>query len=227
MALSVQGTDVLVAAGDIGVGLAGLEWLQRLPCQVVYVAGNHEYWGEDLYGLSRRLHTATQAGNVHYLEKRSVILGDVRFIGCTLWSDFKAADDSIMQEMWLAMNDFTYIRKGPALIRPKDLASANSRSREWLEQELSKPFAGKTVVVTHHAPLMRSWYQGNTNAIRYAYCNDLGTLMDRHDIDLWVHGHVHGRFDYVDHGVRVVCNPRGYYGYKEVGEFDAEKCILL
>ncbi len=227
MLLSVQDTDVLVAAGDIGVGMAGLQWLQRLTCKVVYVAGNHEYWGEDLYSLVQRLNAATQQGNVHYLEKRSVIMGDVRFIGCTLWSDFRGADASIMEQMWLAMNDFSRIHKGSILIRPTDLVYENSRSREWLEQELRKPFVGKTVVVTHHAPLLRSWYRGNKDAIRYAYCNDLQTLMDRHDIDLWVHGHVHDSFDYVAHGVRVVCNPRGYFGYKEVGEFDTEKHILL
>jgi predicted phosphohydrolase len=228
MALSVQGTDVLLAAGDIGVGMAGLKWLQRLPCEVVYVAGNHEYWGEDLHSLVQRLNSATQQGNVHYLEKRSVILGDVRFIGCTLWSDFNGADASIMEQMWLAMNDFAHIHKGPVLIQPSDLVSENSRSRDWLEQELDRPFAGKTVVVTHHAPLLRSWYHGHKEkAIQYAYCNDMGVLMERYDIDLWVHGHVHECFDYVAHGVRVVCNPRGYFGYKMVGEFDAGKCILL
>ena len=227
MALSVQGTDVLVAAGDIGVGTAGLEWLQRLPCEVVYVAGNHEYWGEDLYEFVERLNEATQRGNVHFLEKRSVRIGDVRFIGCTLWSDFKGADASIMEQMWLAMNDFSHIYKGTALIRPRDLALENDRSRAWLEQELSKPFTGKRVVITHHAPLLQSWYEGNKEAIQYAYCNDLGELMDRYRIDLWVHGHVHDSCDYVAHGVRVVCNPRGYFGYKEVDEFDAEKCIVL
>lgn len=207
--------------------MEGLQWLLQLPCQVIYVAGNHEYWGEDLHELSERLSSASQSGNVHYLEKQSVIMGDVRFVGCTLWSDFKGEDAEVMEAMWRAMNDFSHIRKGSALIRPIDLAIEHSRSRQWLDQELSKPFPGKTVVVTHHAPLRQSWYQGDRNAIRYAYCNDLGTLMNRHDIDLWIHGHVHGSFDYVAHGVRVVCNPRGYYGYKEVGEFDAGKCILL
>lgn len=227
LALSVQGTDVLVAAGDIDVGMAGLEWLQKLPCQVIYVAGNHEYWGEDLVEFSQRLNAASREGNVHYLEKRSVIVGNVRFIGCTLWSDFKGGDASIMEEMWLAMNDFSHIRKGSALIRPQELASEHTRAKQWLEQELSKPFAGQTVVVTHHAPLRQSWYPGNSTNIRFAYCNDLGALMARQDIDLWVHGHVHGSFDYIAHGVRVVCNPRGYYGFNEVSKFDTEKNILL
>ncbi|MCY1376215.1 hypothetical protein D9M69_636870 [compost metagenome] len=27
---------------------------------------------------------------------------------------------------------------------------------------------------------------------------------------LWVHGHTHDSFDYMLHGTRVACNPRGY-----------------
>lgn len=42
--------DLVILAGDIGVGLDGIRWAQRhfpdLP--VVYIAGNHEYYGHSL-----------------------------------------------------------------------------------------------------------------------------------------------------------------------------------
>lgn len=227
--LSASNTDVLIAAGDIDVGEAGLKWLQRFRCPVVYVAGNHEYWGEDLNGFSRHLAQCSQRGNVHFLENNKVVIEGIRFLGCTLWTDYNNADPRVMKEMSLLMNDFRYISNGVRALQPHDLKQVNAKSRAWLEQELRLPFAGKTVVVTHHAPLMRSWYHGKNGMIKYAYCNDLSALMDRHqhEIDLWVHGHVHEAFDYVDQGVRVVCNPRGYFQYKEVDSFDPEKCISL
>lgn len=229
MDFSVENIDVLVAAGDIDVGEAGLQWLRRLDCPIVYIAGNHEYWGEDLDRFTHHLTQHTQESHVHFLENRCVDIKGVRFLGCTLWTDYNEADTQIMDEMVQKMNDFRFIRKGARTLQPADLVHVNAQSKAWLAQELNSPFAGKTVVVTHHAPLMRSWYNLPYGNIQYAYCNDLKTLMDQHQhhIDLWVHGHVHESFDYIAHGVRVVCNPRGYFGYKEVNNFDPDKCISL
>lgn len=226
---SVENIDVLVAAGDIDVGKTGLQWLRRFSCPIVYIAGNHEYWGEDLDRFTHQLTQCTHEGDVYFLENQRVDIKGVRFLGCTLWTDYKQADTQIMDEMLLKMNDFRFISKGARPLQPADLVHVNAQSKAWLEQELNSPFTGKTVVVTHHAPLMQSWYDHSYGNIQYAYCNDLKTLMDQHqqDIDLWVHGHVHESFDYIAHGIRVVCNPRGYFGYKEVNDFDPDKCISL
>ena len=225
--LSVDGADVLIAAGDIGIGEKGLKWLQSLSCPVIYVAGNHEYWGEDILALTTHLENSAMHSNVCFLEKRSVLIKDIRFLGCTLWTDFKQADAFIVEEISYSMNDFRYITKGGRALQPKDLIAVNVESKKWLTEELDKPFAGKTVVVTHHAPLMRSWYADRNDVLQYAYCNELESLMAGHNIDLWVHGHIHESCDYMAHGVRVVCNPRGYYRYLEVDNFKPNKCISL
>ena len=40
-------------------------------------------------------------------------------------------------------------------------------------------------------------------------------------IKLWTHGHTHDVFDYVIGETRIVCNPRGYYGYEQrASDFD-------
>ncbi len=225
--LEVDSADVLIAAGDINLGLEALPWLQNLQCPVIYVAGNHEYWGQDIKELNRTLTQKTEGGPVRFLENESVTVDGVRFLGCTLWTDYNASDPAIMNEMHLVMNDFRYIKKDQRAIRPRDLVEINRFSRKWLHHELNQPFSGKTVVVTHHAPLMRSWYNRDENSVRYAYCNELGRFMEHHEIDLWVHGHVHETSDYVGHGVRVVCNPRGYHGYSEVDDFDPAKVVSL
>lgn len=219
--------DVFIAAGDIDIGLEGLQWLNRIPCPVIYVAGNHEYWGHDIDELNRALAQETRDSAIHFLERQTVTIDNTRFVGCTLWTDFRGCDALIMDELFFMMNDFRYITQANRALRPADLIAVNRSSREWLEQELSRPFDGKTVVVTHHAPLMRSWFYGKRDIIQYAYCNDLNGLMDKHDIDLWVHGHVHEAFDYVAHGARVVCNPRGYFQHREVYDFESEKIVSV
>jgi Icc-related predicted phosphoesterase len=125
------------------------------------------------------------------------------------------------------MNDFRYISKGAESLKPVDLVKRNTQSRQWLTDELSQTFDGKTVVVTHHAPLMRSWSHNRAESLQYAYCNDLSAIMGEYDIDLWVHGHIHEVLDYIAHDVRVVCNPRGYYQQKEVRGFSSNKCISM
>jgi Icc-related predicted phosphoesterase len=228
LALPTSHADVLVAAGDIAIGQEGHEWLQHMPCPVIYIAGNHEYWRHDLHGLIQTLTEMSRHGNVYFLENRSLEIGGVRFIGCTLWTDFNGGDPATMEEMSLVMNDFRYISNGARPARPEDLLELNAESRRWLEQELATQYLGKTVVVTHHAPLMRSWYSGRGEDLtRFAYCNDLSELLSHRAVDLWVHGHVHEYLDYSAHGARIVCNPRGYCNYREVPDFEAAKVVSL
>ena len=220
--------DVLIAAGDIGVGTEGLEWLQTLDIPVVYVAGNHEYWGFEIKDLNDVLADVSKGSNVHYLEKKSVIIEGVRFIGCTLWADFsECGDDELLQELESVMNDFRYIFLDEDLVTPQQLIKLHQNSKRWLDKELNKPHDGPTVVVTHHAPSLKSWSSDGDDHIKYAYCNELEPMLKDNEIDLWVHGHIHCSSDYKKHGVRVVCNPRGYKGYQLVERFDPEKTIAV
>ena len=81
--------DVVILAGDIGVGLDGIEWVaRRFPkASVVYVPGNHEFYGHDI-GLTDQLKAAAPA-DIHILNNDKLELDDIRFLGCTLWTDFK------------------------------------------------------------------------------------------------------------------------------------------
>ena len=226
--LPINGCDVLIAAGDIGVGTEGLEWLQTLDIPVIYVAGNHEYWGFEIKDLNSVLTEVSKSSNVHYLEKNTVKIDGVRFIGCTLWADFnEAADEEQLQELESIMNDFRYIFLDEDLVTPQDLIKLNQSSKKWLDNELSKPHEGPTVVVTHHAPSLKSWVSAEDDYIKYAYCNELEPMLKENEISLWVHGHIHHSSDYKKHGVRVVCNPRGYKGYQLVDKFDPEKTIAV
>lgn len=211
--------DVVVLAGDIDAGARAVTWADEafsgLP--VVYVHGNHECYGHALDDLQRDIENAcSRAKRVHYLNRREVVLGDVRFLGATLWTDFllygRERRALAVEEAGARMNDYRRIRLRSELSRrltPADTARLHREDLAWLDDQLAKPFVGKTVVVTHMAPSMRSISARYGNGlISAAFASNLDHLIER--ADLWVHGHTHASSDYQIGSCRVICNPLGY-----------------
>ena len=223
LAPPVTDADVVVLAGDIHRHAEGIAWaMQRFSSsRVIYVAGNHEYYDGDWDRTIPMLRAAAvEAGRdrLSFLEEDALVVDGVRFLGCTLWTDFDVYGEErrteLMDAALRSVVDFRTIgtsnasgevgRLAPSQVRERHLASAR-----WLAGELERPFAGATVVVTHHLP------HRDSIAPRYdddprngAFVSDLSRLMGKSA--LWIHGHTHNSFDYVASGTRVVCNPRGY-----------------
>lgn len=222
--------DVLVLAGDVGTGMRGLElareWSRGRP--VVYVAGNHEFYGEAIPRLSEKLRTAAEGTGVHVLEDREVVLHGARFLGCTLWTDFDLFGDRVRSAAaaQAGMNDFRLIRKSPEYRRftPGDARQIHTRSLDWLHRALRTPFDGPTVVVTHHAPSLRSCApEFREHPVTAAYVSDLEWMLDG-SAALWVHGHTHYCVDYRVNGTRVIANARGYPDDRTTG-FDPARVV--
>jgi predicted phosphodiesterase len=218
--------EVIVAAGDIGVGLDGLNWLIKQQRPVVYVAGNHEFYAHEYWDLLARLEQSAAGSKVHFLENRSCVIDGVRFLGCTLWTDLGGGEEDVSM-LAESVNDFCRIRMGDGPLRLEHYLALHRRSRQWLQEELKIPFAGPTVVVTHHAPTFWSWDNRPSALTRLAYCNDLRELMYEHDIALWFHGHTHVVWDYRCAATRVLCNPRGYSGIKLVEGFRPDRVVVV
>ncbi|MCY0915952.1 metallophosphoesterase family protein [Massilia antarctica] len=211
--------DAVILAGDIDTGAKAVAWAARtfagLP--VLYVHGNHEGYGHNLDSVQGELREASAAaGNVHFLSCDEKIIGNVRFLGATLWTDFRLFGDddrqAAMREAEAVMNDYKRIRlaqKNYRKLRAADTAQFHAVQTSWLRTRLAEPFAGPTVVVTHMAPSMRSvpgeYLQSRFSA---AYASRLDELVGQ--ADLWVHGHMHDPVDYMVGKCRVVSNPCGY-----------------
>lgn len=219
--------DVIVAAGDIGIGRQGLDWLKLFRKPVIYVAGNHEFYGQEHFSTLTNLTSGAGGSNVQFMEKRSWEYEDVRFLGCTLWSDLGGNDNDQLQELVSIVNDFRKIRYRADLLNPESYIRLHQESRRWLFAELAKPFPGKTVVVTHHAPTPWSWRDNPSQLKRYAYCNDLREVLHSFEIAAWFHGHTHAVSDYRCSGTRILCNPRGYFPNQLVSEFDPGKVLEI
>lgn len=219
--------DLIVAAGDIGVQLQGLQWLRQANIPVVYVAGNHEFYKGEYHATLLALRRAAAGGRVEFLERDCFIYREIRFLGCTLWTGLADDNDDNLEGLRDRVNDFKHIRCGKGGLLLHDYMGWHQMALDWLREELAKPYHGKTVVVTHHAPLLDSWKGLPTSKKRPAYCNDLTDLLKQHKIALWFHGHTHFANDYMAYGTRVLCNPRGYYGYKLVSAFNPGKIVEI
>ncbi len=209
--------DVVVLAGDVGVGVRGLEWARaRWPkTPVVYVAGNHEYYGDALPRLTEKLRGRAGEAGVHFLERAAVEIQGVRFLGCTLWSDFRLTGDPVVARATAAqvMADYRKIRVSPEYrrVRPDDTAALHGGCRRWLEEQIAAGRTEGAVIVSHHAPSIRSIPpEYRTDPVSGAFASDLEELVERSGAALWLHGHTHHCVDYTIGRTRVLANQRGY-----------------
>ena len=208
--------DMTVLAGDIHNGAAGIEWAKDAFGEpVLYLAGNHEYYEGEFEAVQKAMEAAARKHSVELLDCSELVLDGVRFLGCTLWTDYSLApqeERSAVIENARKLNpDFQLIRYGSRAFAPEDAIALCARHRAWLVAALAAPFPGKTVVITHFAPHPRSIapaYAGHR--ANPGFVVDLEETMGR--AALWIHGHTHTFFDYSAGGARVICNPRGYPG---------------
>jgi predicted phosphodiesterase len=223
--------DVVILAGDIHQGSAGLRWARSAFAQqeLIYVVGNHEFYRGEWDATLEELREHAAALGIHFLENDELQIGGVRFLGTALWTDFDYFGPARRREAMRAcveyLTDFRLIAaqpadddggaglplpsRGPGRLTPAHVRSRHLQSRAWLEQRLAAPHDGPTVVVTHHLP--------GAGSVAARFRDDLGNAGFASHLDhlmgqaaLWVHGHTHDSFDYRKGGTRVVCNPRGY-----------------
>jgi predicted phosphohydrolase len=232
--------ELLILAGDVDHGIEGARWaIGHFPgMQIIYVAGNHEYYGGNKDHLAARLNALSRArAGFHFLDNRTVILGHLRIIGCTLWPDFRILGAAHFREACrtaapMVENKFLVCGQDNGQLRPvtvRDLVRFNLQSVRFLERELARAFAGPTIVVTHYAPSLQSVPGHKRSSLGAARegC-DLEWLIRKHSdaIALWVHGHTHYNVDYMIGSTRIVSNQRGYYPGKLLPDFHASLNVV-
>lgn len=206
------GHDVLVLAGDIDQGWRAMPRYGHSNVPVIYVAGNHEFYRGHLNSVNVELRQCAKTLGIHYLCEDSVVIDGVRFLGTTLWTDFALYPGRERESMDAARqgsSDFSWIRTSSGFFTPEQSVLMHRVAREWLGEQLTRPFDGPTVVVSHHAPTKLSISSEFADSLlNPAFASELSELSGLADV--WIHGHGHNSCDYNWNGTRVVANPRGY-----------------
>jgi Icc-related predicted phosphoesterase len=228
------GAEVVILAGDIHVKKRGLQWIfdQKFGIPVLYVLGNHEFYGEKFPGLINRLKRDSEGTNVRILENDSVNIGGYRFFGCTLWSDMALLGDPLIASVFAArgMNDYRLTRHSKTFRRllPSDTVSWHSGSVKKLREFFEAGDPDRSVVVTHHAPSIQSIADKfRRDPLSAAFTSNMDDFILEHQPRLWIHGHTHKSFAYRIGKTRVICNPKGYASIEENKGFKPDYTVEL
>jgi predicted phosphohydrolase len=183
---------------------------------VLYIPGNHEYYKGYIDTIDDTIReTLAPLTNVHFLNNNSWEKDGVTFLGSTLWTDSNHNNPITEQYLMGAMNDFRIINWKKdgygGRFRPSDAAAFHRKTLKFFDE--ASAGLDNVVIMSHHAPSFKSVHSRyhNDTQINYGYYSDLEQfILNRPQIKLWTHGHMHDCFDYMIGDTRVVCNPRGY-----------------
>lgn len=220
-------SDVLILGGDTFVTsrYADVDKYRKFMIEassiypdIIFIMGNHEYYyGEVDSTLSLTRHFLSEFPNVHLLERQSIKINDVTFIGGTMWTDMNDYDVMTMARCVASLNDFKVIKQRvnheEVAIYPEFFIEEFNSFVEYVSNQIIHNEDEKYVVCTHHCPSRQSTpkeYENNYE-LNGGFSSNLDSFISQlPQIKLWTHGHTHFNFDYTIGGTRIICNPRGY-----------------
>ena len=231
--LETKQTVVLVAAGDIGRNFSGVLWLQRVihnfpELKVVFVPGNHEYYGsqlEDMYYQYKNVQTEIGSileQDLYILASNYTIIDNVLFVGDTLWTDCRQQDPAVIKVVQDSMNDYVHIynRHGKPITVNTTIDKHYNQSKyifkvlDNLTQLRKSRKDLKVVVVTHHSPLLPA---SGADLLGCAFhCTDIQDKLGLSENvpDYWFFGHTHSSLctkrEYEHGSCEFVSNQLGY-----------------
>lgn len=213
--LPAIGEDVVVLAGDIHAGLNGIRWAQRRirDRPVIYVLGNHEFYNRDWDGLIDEARELARGSNVHILENDSVVIGNIRFVGATLWTDFNLFGPALRykaaRNAQSLLTDFHAIRHGQEWVKPAAMIERCEESVAYIRDTVATSAEG-CVVVTHHSPSLANenpQFRGDLSGA--AFHSRLDALL-MPPVLSWISGHTHHSCTTEVNGIQLLSNQRGY-----------------
>lgn len=243
--------DILMLNGDICVadyftksdaspkkylGDIALDFFEKAAAEyshVVYIPGNHEYYhGVFTETIPILKQTLAHLTNVHILNDDYVDIMGYKIIGATLWTDCDNENPLVMDYLGGYLNDFkivTYSKIPYKGFWPIDSVKKHKESIRYIAQECEN--SDKVIVMSHHAPSELSIHSSYRDPMYYyanrGYFSDLDQfILDRPQIKLWTHGHMHNNFDYTIGSTRIVCNPMGYHT-ENVQGFKKDNIIIV
>lgn len=227
--------DVVCIMGDLGVGLSPIDWIDRylndVKQPVLYVPGNHEFYYHNMFEMLDVYRARFKEMGVDFLYNNSVTLGDTKFIGTTLWTDFnlhgtqavkmRVAPEKMSDYICIFGNEGELTEDGKRFLTPQEILREHQTAVAFIEAELVSLQKGhQAVVMTHHAPCIESLGERKTNLFAPYYASNLEWLVMKYQPALWMHGHIHEDIEYYKGTSMITANPKGRRSQRRVFDMD-------
>lgn len=188
---------VLILAGDIDTDLDRLEnylnELSEVYRHVIFVPGNHEYFGNGMFNSVRELMLDWSTDKVSVLDRGSITIDDHTFIGATLWTDFHCEVECMsVSPFYEELYDFKMIAGEKTMFKPMDMLHEFRRSSHYISEELKHtPKENVKVVITHFPPSYKLKHdRWPDNYISKYFCPNIDNGSFEL-VDKWIYGHTH------------------------------------
>jgi predicted phosphodiesterase len=209
--------DILILAGDIHTtSLLTYDYIKDYldkydTCKVIYILGNHDYYSSNIED-TLQFWDKVELERFYYLHNTSIVIDNIRFFGCTLWTDLNNNDEKTVNKIKHVINDFRQIES----FTPLKSIQLHYESKNALINTINKSDEN-LVIITHHLPSYKSINPKYSNYITNGgFYTNLDDIVCNDKIKLWIHGHTHSNHDYYIGKTRVICNPRGYVTKKRI-----------
>ena len=219
-------SDVVIFAGDIACPIEKsmdflIEYSNKRKLLVIAVLGNHDFYRSNYEeALNYAAKRTKESKYLYLLENSSCIIDNVKFIGCTLWSDFsyETGGNISLQEdnAYIAqanVADFYEIRFGKNNKRFSAMKcmSLYNESINFLKEELSKDFSGKTIVVTHFGIDKKCSNSKHFDSrLQPYFISNVSEILNNFKLDFCIHGHTHFSNSFSIGNTKVISNQVGY-----------------
>jgi predicted phosphohydrolase len=215
--------DILLLAGDI-VPFAVMEKYNDFFDYVsdnfeftYWIPGNHEYYYSDAAQRSGAFIENIRS-NVFLLNNQAIFHQNVRFLFSSLWSKIRPAYQFQIER---SMSDFHVIKYHGYRFSVDHFNQLHSDSMNFIQPQLEQPFAGKTIVVTHHMPTFMNYppkFKGDI--LNEAFAVELHDYIEQTQPHYWIYGHIHANaMDFKIGKTQLLSNQLGYVRHGENTHF--------
>jgi predicted phosphodiesterase len=208
---------ILVLAGDISSKpdqlIGFIKAAEDQFTEIIFIPGNHSYYRHDYHVWNETMDkrfaaeltkTSWANGCVNQLIRQHV-----RFLFCTLWGD---GGHSLAEQARVnaGLADFYVVKYGDRVFNVHDMMELHRIQKQTLVERLSEPFAGKTVIITHHMPSYTLCHPRFGTEINGGFASDSDDIIHEYEPSVWIHGHGHDQYTRKLYHTQIVCNPAGY-----------------
>lgn len=192
---------------------------------IISTMGNHEFY----HGFIDYAYPNYQkwiSENHLKLNNECYIYNDVKFIVSILWAEVPFYRVDAVEQ---GLNDYyhIYYRRTDLdkdVIRVENTNRFHYYSVRFIKKELSKPFKGKIVILTHHLPSYQCISGDFRNSpLNAAYASNLHEIIENDpQIAYWLCGHSHDKNVTKIGDTIVIRNPLGYIDHNEQQDFERD-----